>query len=101
VLLRRLANSKAKDPKPPVQCFSCSSKEEWGDLLIWGFWAHGMDVIVDVHMMDTDSKSYRSWDPHKVLTTQEREKKKKYLQSCLKHRRHFNPFVVWMDGLIG
>jgi hypothetical protein len=51
---------------------------------------------------DTDAKLYRSRDPHKkVLATQEREKKKKYLQSCLEQRRHFTPFVVSTDGLFG
>jgi hypothetical protein len=49
---------------------------------------------------DTDAKSYRSRDPHKVLATQEREKKKS-LQSCLEQRKHFTPFVVSTDGLIG
>jgi hypothetical protein len=49
---------------------------------------------------DTDAKSYRSQDPHKVLATQEREKKK-YLQSCLEQRKHFTPFVVSTDELIG
>jgi hypothetical protein len=50
---------------------------------------------------DTDAKTYRSRDPHKVLASQEREKKKKYLQSCLEQRKHFTPFVVSTDGLIG
>jgi hypothetical protein len=30
-----------------------------------------------------------------------REKKRKYLKSCLEQRRHFTPFVVSTDGLIG
>jgi hypothetical protein len=50
---------------------------------------------------DTDAKLYRSQDPHKVLARQEREKKKMYLQSCLEQRKHFTPFVVSTDGLIG
>jgi hypothetical protein len=37
----------------------------------------------------------------KVLETHEREKKKKYLEPCLEQRRHFTPFVVSTDGLIG
>jgi hypothetical protein len=31
----------------------------------------------------------------------EREKKKKYLEACLKQRPHFTPFVVSTDVLIG
>jgi hypothetical protein len=37
----------------------------------------------------------------KVLAAHEREKKKKYLADCLNQRRHFTPFVVSIDGLIG
>ena len=36
-----------------------------------------------------------------VLASQERTKKKKYLASCLAQHRHFTPFVVSVDGLIG
>jgi hypothetical protein len=93
--------TKAKEPKLPVQRLSRSSDEERGDLLIGGFWARGMDVIIAVRVTDTDATSYWSRDPHKVLATQEREKKKKYLQSCLEQRKHFTPFVVSTDGLIG
>jgi hypothetical protein len=50
---------------------------------------------------DKDAKSYWSRDPHKILATQECEKKKKYLQSCLEQRNHFTPFVISTDGLIG
>jgi hypothetical protein len=38
---------------------------------------------------------------HKVLEVHEREKKKKYLEACLKQRRHFSPFVASTDNLLG
>jgi hypothetical protein len=97
---RTAEENTAKEPKPPVQRLSRSTGEERGDLLIRGFRARGTDLIVDVRVTDTDAKSYRSRDPHKVLATQEREKKKKYLQSCLEQRKHFTPFVVSTDGFI-
>ena len=31
----------------------------------------------------------------------EEEKKRKYLQACLEQRRHFAPFVVSADGMLG
>jgi hypothetical protein len=98
---RTAEETKAKEPKSPVQRLSRSSDEEQGDLLIQSFWARGTDVIVNVRVADTDAKTYWSHDPHKVLASQEREKKKKYLQSCLEQRKHFTPFVVSTDGLIG
>jgi hypothetical protein len=37
-----------------------------------------------------------------VLAAHEREKKRKYLEACLRQRRHFSPFVVSTeDGLFG
>jgi hypothetical protein len=48
-----------------------------------------------------DAKSQQSKDPHKVLEAHEREKKKKYLEACLKQRQHFSPFLVSTDGLLG
>jgi hypothetical protein len=40
-------------------------------------------------------------DPDKVLAAHERERKKKYLEEYLEQRRHFTPFVVSTDGLLG
>ena len=37
----------------------------------------------------------------KILESQEKEKKKKYLEPCLNQRRSFTPFVVSSDGLLG
>jgi hypothetical protein len=37
----------------------------------------------------------------KVLAQHEREKKRKYLEPCLEQHRHFSPFVVSTNGLIG
>jgi formate dehydrogenase maturation protein FdhE len=57
--------------------------------------------ITDVRITDVDAKSQRSKDPLKVLEAQEREKKKKYLESCLEQRQHFSPFAASTDGLLG
>ena len=66
-----------------------------------GFWARSTDCIVDVRVTDTDAKSYRNKTPAKVLAMQEEEKKRKYSQACREQRRHFVPFVVSADGLLG
>jgi hypothetical protein len=52
-------------------------------------------------VMDLDYKSNSSKDPHKVLAQQERAKKKKYLEPCNEQHRHFSPFVVSTDVVIG
>jgi hypothetical protein len=79
-----------------------SCKEDRGDILIRGLWTRGTDCIIDVHSStDANAKSNWSKDPIKVLATHEREKKKKYLEACLGQCRHFSPFVVSTDGLLG
>ncbi len=72
-----------------------------GDVLIRGLWSNGTDCILDVRVTDTNAATYARKDPKEVLAKQEREKKKKYLQACLDQRRHFSPFVVSCDGLLG
>ena len=66
-----------------------------------GCWETGTDCIIEVRITDTDANSNRSRDPMKILEENEREKKKKYLSDCLQQRRHFTPYVVSTDGLIG
>jgi hypothetical protein len=76
--------------------------EKIGDVLIRGLWQQGTDAIIDVRITDLDAKSNISLAPMKVLAAQhEREKKRKYLEPCLEQCRHFSPFVVSTDGLIG
>ena len=70
-------------------------------MLIRGFWERGTDCIIDVRVTDSDAKSNLSKDPAKVLEAHEKEKRRKYLKPCLEQRRHFTPFVVSTDGLIG
>jgi hypothetical protein len=70
-------------------------------VLIHGLWARGTDCIIDVRITDVDAKSNLSKHSEKVLIVHEKEKKKKYLEACLEQRRHFTPFVVSTDGLLG
>jgi hypothetical protein len=52
--------------------------------------------------MDVDAESNCSKPADKVLERHKKEKKCKYLQACIMdQRRHFTPFVVSMDGLLG
>jgi hypothetical protein len=81
--------------------FRNQRNEDRGDILIRGLWERGTDAIIDVRVTDVDTKSKRSKDPHKVLAAHEREKKKKYIGTCLEQRRHSSPFVVSTDGLLG
>jgi hypothetical protein len=92
--------TKATEQKSPVQQISCSDKEESGDLLIHGFWSCGSDIIMDICVTMLKLSCTGHDYPHKVLATQECEKKKKFLQACLEQHKYFIPFVVSTGGLI-
>ena len=72
-----------------------------GDILIRGFWERTTDCIIDVRICDVNQPSYRDRNPVSILHSAETEKKKKYLEPCLEQRRHFTPFVVSCEGLLG
>ena len=78
-----------------------TDNQDRGDILIRGLWEKGTDCIIDVRVTDTNAPSAINKDPHTVLETHEREKKRKYLKACQDQRRHFTPFVVSCDGLMG
>ena len=71
-----------------------------GDLLIRDLWAQGTDSINEMRVVNTDATSYQSKTPEKCLKNAEKEKKKKYLNACLKNCRNFTNFVASVDGLL-
>ena len=54
-----------------------------------------------MRITDTDAKSYRKKDFGKVLLQHEKEKKDKYLRTCLELRKDFTPMVYSVDGIAG
>eukprot|EP00957_Ditylum_brightwellii_P003847 292038-Ditylum_brightwellii.AAC.1 len=44
------------------------------DLLIWHLWKHQTDMIIDVHITDTETKSYISKPLQSVLAGQKKKK---------------------------
>ena len=85
----------ATPPTPPT------TTEERGDASCHGFWKRGRTCIFDMRITDTDAKSYRKKDFGKVLLQHEKEKKDKYLQTCLELRKDFTPMVYSVDGIAG
>jgi len=78
-----------------------SGNNDRGDILFRGLHSNTDECIVDVRVTDTDAKSYRTSSPEKVIESQEKRKKSKYLKPCHEQRRSFTPFVVSVDGLMG
>ena len=51
--------------------------------------------------VNTNTSSYLHKTPQENLVVAEREKKRKYLDSCLHHRSHFSLFGISVDGMLG
>ena len=66
-----------------------------------GFWTRDTDCIVDVRICDVNQPSCLTKNPSAITESGEVEKKRKHLNSCLKQRRHFIPFVVSYEGMMG
>ena len=50
--------------------------------------------------VNMDAPFYQSKNPKKCLENSEKEKKIKYLKTCLQQRRHFTPFFTLVDSLL-
>ena len=90
------ANIDSSTPNP----YRNDKQFERGDILVHGLYDRSTSCIIDVRVTDTDQPSYLSSTPAKIILKQEREKKKRYLESCLEQRRHFAPYVVDTYGLL-
>ena len=78
-----------------------SPSQDVGDLkrnlLIRDLWIQGAYIIHDMHGVNTDATSYPSKLKNKCLENDEKAKKKKYLNACLKQHRNFTPFMVSVE----
>jgi hypothetical protein len=54
-----------------------------------------------MRITDTDARSYRKKEFGKVLSQHKKEKKDKYLQTCLEMRKDFTPTIYLVDGIAG
>ena len=75
--------------------------EERGDASCYAFWQRGRDCIFDVRITDTEARSHRNKYPKKVLAQQEKEKKKKYLNTCHELRKDFTPYFILLTAWQG
>ena len=100
---RNAADASAPDSSTPTtdSLHPPATTEERGDASCHGFWECGRDTIFDMRITDTDARSYRKKEPTKVLEQQEKEKKDKYLRTCLELRKDFTPMVYSVDGIAG
>ena len=95
---RRDESGKIIEPNTGVECEINSTR---GDLLVRGFWDRNTDCIIDVRIVDVNQPSYLHRKPTSIIKSAENGKKNMYLEPCLDQGRHFTPFVVSCEGLLG
>ena len=64
-------------------------------------WQPQAEVLFDVRVIDTDTKSYLHRSPNAVIATAETENKRKYSSVCEERRASFTPLCLLVDGLNG
>ena len=80
---------------------SNSNNGNRADIMIRGLWETGTDALIDVQLVNVDARSHQNREAEAILKTAEKSKKRKHLADCHQQRRHFTPFVVSTDGMLG
>ena len=87
--------------EPVVRDASVDGEALIADLGARGVWEPQAMALFDIHVVNTDAKSYLSHSPVAVLTSAEAEKKWKYCDACTECRATFTPLCFSVDGHVG
>ena len=80
---------------------SKETSDQKGYLLIRDLWQRGTNSIRNMHVVNNDALSHQNKSLEKCLQTSEKEEERNYLEACLPQRRHFYPFLISVDSLLG
>ena len=69
--------------------------------MVQGLWDFQVDAIIDVKLDDTDSYSYEYEPMTALLARWETIKKEKHGKHCHDQRKHFSPFVLSVERILG
>ena len=69
--------------------------------MIRGLWDRQAEAIIDVKLGDADADSYKYEPTAALLAWWETIKKDKHGKHCHDQRKHFSPFVLSVDGMLG
>ena len=71
------------------------------DISVHGFWKWDTTTLFGMIIVNLDAVSDLHQTYAKSLSAAEKEKKDKYLQTCLEHWRYFTHMVYSVDGIPG
>ena len=69
--------------------------------MILYLWDQQADSIIDVKLDNADVASYIFEPMAELLAWWEKTKKDKYGKHCRNQQKHFSPFVLSVDGILG
>ena len=84
-----------------IRQVSDKDKETCGGVVIWGLWYQQDEAIIDVKLRDADTDSYNNEPMAEVMARWETTKKYKHGRHCQDQGKHFSPFVIFVDGMLG
>ena len=69
--------------------------------MIQGLWDRKVEAIINVKLGNSDMDSYKYEPMAALLDRWETIKKDKHGKHCINQRKHFSPFVVSVDRMLG
>ena len=69
--------------------------------MIRGLWDRQVDAIIDAKLGDADADTYKYEPMASLLARWEKIKKDKHGKHCNDQQKHFSPFVLSVDGILG
>ena len=69
--------------------------------MIQGLWDRQVDAIIDVNLGDADTDTYNYKPITALLSRWEDINKYKHGNHCLDQQKHFSPFVLSADKMLG
>ena len=69
--------------------------------MIWGLWDRQVNTIIDIKLGDADADTYKYNLMTSLLARWENIKKDKHGKHCKNQRKHFSPFVLSVEGMLG
>ena len=71
------------------------------DVLIRGLWERKTDAIINVKFVDSDADTCMFEPMVTFLAWWEKKKKDNHCKHCHEQQKHFSPFFLSVDGMLG
>ena len=80
---------------------SDEDKETWGDVMVLGLWDRQVEAIINFKLGDADMDTYQYEPMTALLSRWEKTNKDKHGKHCRNQRKHFSPFFLSVERMLG